>query len=233
VGREEPESREIPRLESGDRLSRDEFERRFAAMPELKKAELIEGVVYVPSPTRFRQHGKPHHQVHHWLGHYAVSTPGVECGDNSTLRLDLLNEPQPDAFLRIEPERGGQSRTSAEDYIEGAPELIVEVSASTASYDLHPKLSAYRRNRVLEYIVWRVVDRAIDWFRLSDDEYQRLAQDPSGILRSQEFPGLWLDAAALLRGDMKRVISVLDEGLRTPEHADLLRRLQASAREGK
>ena len=221
----EPKSAGIPRLESGDHLSRDEFERRYAAMPELKKAELIEGVVYVLPPTRFRRHGKPHHQVHLWLGYYGASSPGVEAGDNATLRMDFINEPQPDAFLRIEPECVGQSRTSVDDYVEGAPELIVEVSASTASYDLHPKLTAYQRNRVLEYMVWRVVDRAIDWFCLEGDEYQRLAPDGSGVLRSRVFPGLWLDTGALLDGDVKRVLSVLDEGLRTPEHAELVRRL--------
>lgn len=34
-------------LENGDRLSRFEFEHRYQAMPELKKAELVEGVVYI------------------------------------------------------------------------------------------------------------------------------------------------------------------------------------------
>ncbi len=230
LGRDEPRKTEIPRLDTGDRLSREEFERRYAATPELKKAELIEGVVYVPSPTRYRRHGKPHQQVNAWLCCYAASTPGVEGGDNTTLRMDFINEPQPDAFLRIEPEHGGQSRTSDDDYVEGAPELIAEVSASTASYDLHPKLAAYRRNHVLEYVVWRVIDRAIDWFRLEEGEYQRLLEDASGISRSKVFPGLWLDTGALLRGDMKRVLSVLDQGLRTPEHAELVRRLEQAGR---
>ena len=38
-------------LEHGDHLTREEFERRYEAMPHVRKAELIEGVVYMPSPV--------------------------------------------------------------------------------------------------------------------------------------------------------------------------------------
>ncbi|PNK01847.1 Uma2 family endonuclease, partial [Cylindrospermopsis raciborskii] len=93
---------------------------------------------------------------------------------NSTVRLDLDNEPQPDALLRIKSELGGQSRISEDDYIEGAPELIVEISGSTVSYDSHDKLNVYRRHGVKEYIVWRVYDQEIDWFYLHEGEYRRL-----------------------------------------------------------
>ncbi|MBI4606816.1 MAG: Uma2 family endonuclease [Planctomycetes bacterium] len=219
------EAPSLPRLESGDRLSRQEFERRYESLPELKKAELIEGVVYVPSPTRLKRHGKPQRHMATWMGVYEAGTRGVEGADNATVRLDLVNEPQPDLFLRIEPERGGQSRTSADDYVEGAPELIAEVSSSSVSYDLHAKLEAYRRNGVLEYVVWRVDDRAIDWFVLRGGKYRRLRSDRSGILKSGVFPGLWLDAAALLRRDLKRVLAVLEEGLRTPQHERFVQRL--------
>ena len=115
----------VPPLQNGDHLTRDEFERRYDALPHLKKAELIEGVVYMPSPVRQRRHGRPHLHVNTWLGTYEASTPGVEAGDNSTIRLDLDNEPQPDALLFIDPARGGQARISADDYLEGAPELVV------------------------------------------------------------------------------------------------------------
>src|SRR5208282_6607351 len=98
----------IPELENGDRLTREEFERRYEAMPNLKKAELIEGVVYMPSPVRQRRHSRPHLHLCTWLGHYEAGTPGVEGGDNGSIRLDLDNEPQPDAFLFIQPECGGQ-----------------------------------------------------------------------------------------------------------------------------
>ena len=121
-----------PPLENGDRLTRIEFERRYAAMPNLKKAELIEGVVYVPAALRFRSHAEPHSRIMTWLGVYQAFTPGIKIGDNPTVRLDLDNAPQPDAALIID---GGQARISTDDYIEGAPELVVEIAASSATYD--------------------------------------------------------------------------------------------------
>jgi Uma2 family endonuclease len=164
----------IPPLESGDRLSRHEFERRYTAMPDLKKAELIEGVVYVSSPLRFKSHGQPHGDLIIWLGTYKVSTPGVELGDNATVRLDLDNEPQPDVLLLIDEKLGGQAKISEDDYIEGAPELVAEVAASSASNDLYDKKRAYRRNGVQEYIVWQILENKVDWFSLQNEEYVTL-----------------------------------------------------------
>jgi Uma2 family endonuclease len=209
----------VPPLENGDRLTRAEFERRYEAMPDLKKAELIEGEVYVGSPVRHRQHGKPHSQLNGWLSVYMSGTPGVEAGDNGSIRLDLDNVPQPDAYLMIEPERGGQARISEDDYIEGAPELVAEIAASSVSYDLGRKLHAYRRNGVKEYIVWRVQDREVDWFVLREGRYEPLTPGADGVLRSEAFPGLWLDPAALLRGDLASVLATVREGLNSPEHA--------------
>ena len=221
-------SKTIPPLANGDRLTRSEFERRYSAMPELKKAELIEGVVYVPSPVGFKRHGQQTRQICTWLGYYEAATPGTEGGDNTTLRLDLENEPQPDAFHRIAPAAGGQSSTSPDGYVEGAPELAVEVAASSVSYDLHDKLRVYRRNGILEYIVWRVDDEAIDWFYLVEGVYKPLEPDSAGILRSRVFPGLWLDTSAILRGDLAKVLSGLDEGLRSDEHVAFVERLAAA-----
>ena len=218
-----PARTDVPPLEPGDRLTRDEFERRYAAMPALKKAELIEGVVYLPSPVRVRRHGNPHARIITWLGSYEASTPGVEVADNATARLDLDNEPQPDAMLYIVPERGGQVRISSDDYIEAAPELVAEVASSSASYDLNTKLHVYRRNGVREYLVWRVLDRTLDWFVLRAGQYERLEPDERGVVRSPFFPGLWLDAAALLRGDLAGVLRVLDEGLATDQHSTFVR----------
>lgn len=212
----------IPLLEAGDRLTRAEFERRYAASPQIKKAELLEGVVYVPSPARLRQHGRPHLHVNTWLGNYEAGTPGVIAADNATARLDLDNEPQPDALLLIDPERGGQVAISHDDFIEGAPELVVEVAASSVSYDLHVKLNVYRRNGVREYVVWRVSDRQIDWFVLNEGRYDRREPDPDGLYRSTVFPGLWLDPNALLNGDLAAVLAVLSRGMATPEHAAFL-----------
>ncbi|HVC94787.1 MAG TPA: Uma2 family endonuclease, partial [Pirellulales bacterium] len=170
----------IPPLESGDRLTRAEFERRYAAMPNLIKAELVEGVVYVSSPVSNR-HGSPHFDLIAWLGMYRITTPGVLGSDNGTVRMDLDNEPQPDVFLRLVPECGGQCLVDEDNYIEGAPELIAEVANSSASYDLHSKLNAYRRNQVREYLVWRVRDNAFDWFRLHQGEFVPLAKDTAGV----------------------------------------------------
>jgi Uma2 family endonuclease len=203
-------------LESGDRLSRDEFERRYMAMPEVKKAELIEGIVYMASPLRARAHGNPHIKISGWFPVYEAATPGVLAFDNTTVRLDEDNEVQPDCLLMIE--HGGRSAISEDDYIEGAPELIVEVAASSASIDLHDKLAAYRRNQVQEYLVWRVYDGEFDWFRLRNEKYEPLPKDEAGIIRSEIFPGLWLAKDALLSGDFARVLEVLQEGLATTEH---------------
>jgi Uma2 family endonuclease len=219
----------IPPLETGDRLSRAEFERRYEAMPHLKKAELIEGVVYVPSPVRFRKHSGPHFDLITWLGSYCAATPGLEGGDNSTLRLDLDNEPQPDVFLRIKPSYGGQSKTDDDDYVEGAPELVCEITSSSASYDLHEKLRAYRRNKVREYIVWRVLDREIDWFLLRHERYEKVGSSPDGIIRSELFHGLWLDPAAMIRRDMPEVLKVLQQGITSPEHATFVAELEKAA----
>lgn len=216
---------QIPPLEPGDRLSRNEFERRYEAMPKLNKAELIEGVVYMPSPVRYRRHGRPHAQIITWLGVYEAATPGVETADNSTARLDLDNEPQPDAMLLIDPARGGQTRISDDDYVQSASELVAEIASSSASFDLNAKLHVYRRNGVREYIVWRVMDREIDWFHLHEGEYHRIQPSADGLLHSHFFPGLWLDAGAMTRGDLTAVLAAAGQGTASPEHAAFVDRL--------
>ncbi len=220
-----PSSVSMPRLENGDRLTRTEFERRYAATPEKFKAELIEGIVYVASPVRVKNHGRPHAQIMTWLGVYYTATPGVDFADNTTTRLDLDNEPQPDALLRIEPEVGGRSRITEDDYVEGAPELIVEIAASSASVDMNTKLNAYRRNGVQEYIVWQVYENQIAWFCLQEGEYIRLQPDATGMICSRVFPGLWLAVDALLRGDLAIVLAELQTGLATSEHREFVDRL--------
>jgi len=207
----------IPPLCNGDHLTRDEFERRYESMPGMNKAELIEGVVYMPSPVSAEEHGEPHFDLITWLGVYRAGTPSVRGGDNSTLRLDLENEPQPDAYLRLLPECGGQARLVG-GYVTGAPELIVEIAASSASYDLHEKLNAYRRNGVREYVVWRVWDAVIDWFVLREARFEPL-QSRDGVYRSETFPGLWLAPDAVLRGDLAHALKVLQQGVTSPEYA--------------
>ncbi|BAY62945.1 hypothetical protein NIES22_30210 [Calothrix brevissima NIES-22] len=213
----------IPPLESGDRLTRREFERRYHTMSNIKKAELIEGVVYVASPLRFKSHGQPHGNLIIWLGTYKVSTPGVELGDNTTVRLDADNEVQPDVVLILNEQLGGQTRISEDDYIEGAPELIAEVAASSAANDLYDKKRVYRRNGVKEYIVWQVFENKFDWFILENGEYVTLNPDADGIIKSRVFPGLWLDVTALLTGEMTQVLAILQQGLNSQVHQQFLR----------
>ncbi|MDY6936651.1 MAG: Uma2 family endonuclease [Cyanobacteriota bacterium] len=218
----------IPPLENGDSLTRHEFERRYHAMPHLKKAELIEGIVHMASPLRFEPHAEPHGNLMGWLWTYKIATPGVRLGDNPTVRLDFDNEPQPDAVLLLDASAGGQSRLSEDGYIEGAPELIVEISASTASIDLHAKKQAYRRNGVKEYIVWQVLDEKLSWFYLENSEYLDLPIDDNGVLQSQVFPGLWLAATELLAGNMQQVLAVLQSGLSSLEHQVFIRDLASN-----
>ena len=223
---------EMQPLENGDHLTRLEFERRYHAMRQLKKAELIEGVVYMTSPVRVKGHGTPHGQIITWLGLYCAATPGVEFADNATLRLDPDNEPQPDASLWLPEVAGGRGRISGDDYLEGSPELIVEVAGSSAAYDLHDKLNAYRRNGIAEYVVWRIYDRQIDWFALEAERYVRVAPDSEGAIQSRIFPGLRLSVPALLDGDLARVLSELQAGLATEKHSAFVGKL-ASAAENK
>lgn len=214
-----------PKLENGDRVTRDEFERRYHQMPHLKKAELIEGVVYVPSPLRYNQHGKPHSQIMTWLGNYAATTPSLETANNTTLRLDFDNEVQPDALLRVDESCGGTSRISEDDYLEGAPELIVEIAGSSASYDLHDKLQVYRRHGVREYLVWIVTEQTFRWYVWKQGAFQEQFSNEAGILKSQFFPGLWLDVSALLAGEMQQVLTVLNTGLKSTEYQTFVKQL--------
>jgi Uma2 family endonuclease len=227
---EPPGNGAIPPLENGDRLTREEFERRYHAMPNLKKAELIGGEVYMPSPVRQRFHGRQHSYLNYWLTHYEVNTPGVEVGDNSTVRLGPEDEPQPDCLLFIQPEHGGRVQISEDDYIEGAPDLVADVAASSVSYDLGKKLKVYAAHLVREYVVWRVRDRAIDWYVNRGGAFERLLPQGDGTLRSEVFPGLWLDPVALMRGDVNAVLAIVQQGLNSPEHAEFVARLARERR---
>jgi Uma2 family endonuclease len=219
---QQPKRQSVPPLASGDRLTRAEFERRYEATPEHFKAELIEGVVYVASPVR-AFHGDPHFNLITWLGVYSVATPGTQGSDNTTTRLDLDNEPQPDVMLRIV--QGGTTRLSEDGYIEGAPELVAEIATSSAAIDLGAKKNAYRRNRVQEYLVWQTFENQLSWFRLENEQYILVEPDEDGIIKSQVFPGLWLNVAAVLNGEMFAVLNALQLGLQSPEHQAFVQEL--------
>jgi Uma2 family endonuclease len=179
------------------------------------------------SPLRYKSHGQPHALMMTWLGDYVTATPCLDLSDNSTTRLDFENEPQPDALLRLDPTCGGQSTISDDDYLEGPPELIVEVAASSASYDLHTKRRVYARNGVREYIVVQMYERRVDWFVLREGVYESLTPDEAGILRSEIFPGLWLRPAAIWAGDWRGMRATLEAGLNSPEHAAFVALLRA------
>ncbi len=198
-----------PRLENGDRLAVPEFERRYEAMPDEKKAELIEGVVYLSSPVSFG-HSTAESSLGTWLGMYRARCAGdVEVGHNATVRLGNSSELQPDICLRRT--EGGGSTHGADGYLSGPPELVVEVAASSVSRDLHSKKNVYCRAGVREYIVLRLLDGELDWFELRDGQYVRREPDASGIIESSQFPGLRLDVPALLDGDLPRLLAALSQ----------------------
>jgi len=213
----------LPPLENGDRLSRAEFERRYVAHPEILKAELIEGVVYVASPVRVRRHGSPHSKIIIWLGVYLEATPGLEIADNATLRLDLDNEPQPDVSVWID---GGNAFVDDDDYLQGAPELLVEVAGSSAAIDLNQKLQVYRRNGVAEYLVLLTYEQEVRWYAFEQGETVQIEPDADGVLCSRVFPGLYLQPTRFWAGDLAGVLAVLRSGLATPEHAAFVARLR-------
>ncbi|MFN8556990.1 MAG: Uma2 family endonuclease [Dehalococcoidia bacterium] len=200
-------------LESGDRLSRAEFHRRYDLRPDIRKAELVLGVVYVPSPLRSEQHGEPHSLADFWLGAFAARTPGVRVSLDPTIYLTEDSEVQPDLVLFREPAPGGRLQRTPDGYLQGAPELVMEIAASSASYDLHDKREAYRRAAVPEYVVWRVIDQAIDWFRLHGGAYVPVAPDERGVIESAVFPGLRLSVPAMLAGDRAAILAALDPPL--------------------
>ena len=215
---------DVPPLENGDNLTADEFHRRYLAMPHIGKAELIEGIVYMPSPVSLAYHGQPHFHVITWMGYYVSKTPGLIAGDNATARLDKSNEPQPDVLLMLPPQTGGKAYMDEWGYVHGAPELVVEVAASSASIDLNKKKRAYLRNGVREYLVWRMLDDQVDWFELQEDAYEPVPTD-GGLLKSRVFPGLWLDVEAVLAGDLAKAFAAVDRGCATDEHAAFVKRL--------
>ncbi|MGI8926601.1 MAG: Uma2 family endonuclease [Tepidiformaceae bacterium] len=190
---------QCPALDSGDRLDREEFERRYAIRTDVAKAELVQGVVYVASPVRSQQHGQPHAMLITRLGIYRESHSGVILDDNAAWRVPGGSEVQPDAMLRYSRAAGGGSWIDDDGFVAGVPELVAEVAASSASYDLHDKRELYRAAGLREYVVWRTEDGAIDWWTLEGEEYIALEPGAGGMLASGVFAGLELNVALLLR----------------------------------
>ena len=216
----------IPPLRNGDHLTVAEFERRYQNMSRLKRADLIDGVVYMGSPVTMDMHAEPHFDLVGWLWHYRAYTPGVQGGDNATLILPVgMAQPQSDACLRIRPDHGGRTKTR-KGYVAGGVELAAEVAASSVSFDFNEKHAAYEQNGIIEYVVWRVEDREIDWFYLKRGKYQHLPLTKDGLYKSKVFPGLWLDAAPMIAGDMVKVLEVGQQGIASPEHRRFVDKLR-------
>ncbi|MFO0953734.1 MAG: Uma2 family endonuclease [Isosphaeraceae bacterium] len=221
-----PKAEPLPPLVAGQRLDQPTFHARYEAMPPGTWAELIDGVVFMPSPVG-PSHGRSHVAALVWLACYAESTPGVEVLDNTSTVLGPRSEPQPDAQLRILSECGG--RTSADEkVVRGAPELVVEVSHSTRYTDLGPKLDDYERAGVLEYVVRALEPDEVVWYVLQEGRLVRVSPDADGLYRSRSFPGLWLDPSALVSRDTRRLREAVDRGVAAPEHAAFVARLAAA-----
>ena len=218
----------LPPLENGDRLDQRTFHTRYLAMPEDCRAELIGGIVYMPSPQKI-PHSEAQLLVVRWLDEYAEATPGTQALLNNTQILGPDSEPQPDACLFIAPEYGGRVYVDEDEYLHGAPELIVEVSSSTESIDLHGKKQDYQKAGVSEYVVLALRMQQVFWFLRQRGKYKEVPLPSDGIFRSRMFPGLWLDAEAMLRCQRPGVLAALKQGLTTADHAAFVAKLRKQA----
>lgn len=223
-----PRSKRLPPLENGDRLDQQTFHARYRAMREDCRAELIGGIVYMPSPQKI-PHSEAQLLVVRWLDGYAEATPGTKALLNNTQILGPDSEPEPDACLFIAPEYGGRVYVDEDDYLHGAPELIVEVSSSTESIDLHGKKQDYQKAGVSEYVVLALRTQQVFWFLRQRGKYKEIPLPSDGIFRSRMFPGLWLDAEAMLRCHRPGVLAALKRGLATAEHAVFVAKLEKQA----
>jgi Uma2 family endonuclease len=219
----------LPPLEAGQRLDRATFHARYEAMPPDTRAELIGGVVHMPSPLR-DGHGTHSGISMTWLNLYRRRVPGLRAGENTSILLDENSEVQPDAHLRILEEYGGQSHVNEDDYIIGAPELVVEVGWSSRKTDLGEKFEDYRRTGVLEYVFVGLKPDEVRWFVRRGDQLVPLAPGDDGIFRSEIFAGLWLDPRALYADDIDALFTIVERGKATPEHAAFVAQMDARRR---
>ncbi|MBX2999036.1 MAG: Uma2 family endonuclease [Caldilineaceae bacterium] len=214
--------RGTPPLHNGDRLSRAEFEQIYKARPDIKKAELIEGVVYMSSPL-YADHAEAHSDIDGWLAVYRSTTPGIRVMNNLSVRLDADNEVQPDVAVFVDPQRIIPVST----FVEAIPALAVQIASSSAAYDLHQKLHVYRRNGVQEYLVLLVHEKETRWYRWQEGDYRQLQPDAEGILRSEMLPGLWFHSGHFWQRDLAGVLAVLQKGIASPDHEAFVKSLSS------
>lgn len=213
----------LPLLYDGLRLDRVTFHRLYEASPELKRVQLIEGIVHMPSPMRFVQHANPQTCINGWLFCYVTQTPGVNTGGSATLKIDDENEFEPDGMLFYD---NGQLIIADDGYLEGVPELAVEVTASTFTIDSKEKFRVYEKHGVKEYLLWNTEAGTITWYARHKDKFVPMKSNRAGILKSKIFPGLWLEVAAMREGDMTQVMKTLYEGLASAPHRQYVKRFK-------
>jgi len=215
-------------LQGGERMRRNEFERRFDATPGLKRAELVEGTVWIPPQMGEVRYGSARMALIGLIGSYCAATPGVSGGAHGHIRLDAVNMPQPDVSVHLGKAYGGQSRIDADGYLEGAPEFVADVVRQRAEWPTG-RVEALRRNGVREFAVWRVDDCLIDWFVVRDGKQERLEMGADGVYRSRVLPGLWVDPVALLTDERARAMAVMRQGIASPEQGEFIERLKRAA----
>jgi Uma2 family endonuclease len=214
-------------LVNGERMSQPEFHRRYEAYDEDEKWELVGGIVYMASPLKL-PHSNYNGEIGYLLETYCRATPGTQVMHNATAILGDKSEPQPDLGMRILPEYGGQSGTTTDKYLEGAPELLVEIAHSRRGLAMHSRRDDYERTGVTEYLVVCIEEQEVHWFDFGRGDVIRPNRE--GVSRSRVFPGLWIDAAALLRLDSARSMEVLQQRLASSVHAAFVKRLQVAHR---
>jgi hypothetical protein len=233
----------IPPLHDGDRVDVDEFLRRYAADKTVFSAELLQGIVHI-TRRRFTQDGKemivppisaeehavPDNHLQGIFFVYAAQTPGIASSSSVTTILPSQTTGlEPDAMLRVLPANGGASTIGADKFVHGTPELLAEISFTSGARDFGKKFDTYQAEGVPEYLVWRTEEQEVHWFALKRKKYVALKPHTDGTLRSEQFPGLWLDVTALLAGDMAKVLATLQRGIASPEHAAFVAKLQKAA----
>lgn len=197
----------IKPLQNGDQLRLPEFKKLYAQHPNIRRAELIEGVVYVASPV-YLPHADAQMKIITWLGVYQSKMSGVSAAGEMSIELDGENEVQPDAVMWREGDLSISD--DGRGYAVGSPTLVVEIAASTAAYDLGLKKRVYQRNRVQEYLVIAIYEQEIFWFNLEDGAYQPLQPDSVGVYSSSIFQGLKLNRDAFWSGDLQKLLATLD-----------------------